>query len=169
MTSPSEKTSTLAGKPGRIPLSGLLGVALDAVLADFREELERTEFGDIRPTHGCVFRFVKEDGMRLTTLADLAGMTKQSVGEIVDDLVARGYVKRVPDPEDRRAKLICLTARGEEAQARGFALFAEVEKRWTRRYGAERVAQMRELLEEIAANEAPAAVPELARPELAHI
>jgi DNA-binding MarR family transcriptional regulator len=153
----------------RIPLSGLFGVALDAVLEDFREELQKTEFNDLRPTHGCVFRFVKEDGMRLTTLAELANMTKQSVGEIVDDLVARGYVKRIPDPADRRAKLICLTQRGEKAQATGFALFAEVEKRWIERYGRERVTQMRELLEEILADEAPAAVPELARPELAQV
>lgn len=168
MTSASKK-STPAGKSARIPLSGLFGVALDAMLEDFHQELQKTEFTDIRPTHGCVFRFVKGDGMRLTALAELAGMTKQSVGEIVDDLVARGYVQRIPDPDDRRAKLICLTERGEEAQGCGFGLFAEVEKRWIERYGAERVAQMRELLEEIAATEAPAAVPELARPELATV
>jgi DNA-binding MarR family transcriptional regulator len=153
----------------RIPLTGLFGVALDAMLEDFQKLLKETEFNDIRPTHGCVFRFVKGDGMRLTEIAELAGMTKQSVGEVVDDLVARGYVQRIPDPADRRAKLICLTELGERAQATGFGLFAEVEKQWIKRYGAERVAQMRELLEEIAANEAPAAVPELARPELAHV
>ena len=114
----------------RIPLTGLLEVALESMLAEFRVELERSEFADIRPTHGCVFRFVKGEGMRLTRLAELASITKQSAGEIVDDLVERGYAKRVPDPADRRAKLICLTERGEEAQARGFGLFAEVEERW---------------------------------------
>lgn len=35
------------------------------------------------------------------------------MGEIVDDLVQRGYAKRVPAPDDRRAKLIWLTERGE--------------------------------------------------------
>jgi DNA-binding MarR family transcriptional regulator len=169
MSRDRKKSTSLVGKPARIPLTGLFGVALDAMLEDFQELLRQTEFNDIRPTHGCVFRFVKEDGMRLTTLADLAGMTKQSVGEVVDDLVERGYVQRIPDPEDKRAKLICLTERGEEAQGTGFGLFAEVEKKWIERYGAERVAQMRELLEEIAANEAPEAVPELARTELAHV
>jgi len=145
-----------------IPMAGLFEIAKDAFFEDFREELEQTEFGDLRPTHGCVFRFVRGPGMRLTVLAEMAGMTKQSVGEVVDDLVARGYVKRIPDPEDKRAKLICLTERGERAQATGLALFAKVEKQWARRYGPERMAQLRELLEEIAANEAPAAAPELA-------
>jgi len=145
-----------------IPMAGLFEIAKDAFFEDFREELEQTEFGDLRPTHGCVFRFVRGPGLRLTVLAEMAGMTKQSVGEIVDDLVARGYVKRIPDPADKRAKLICLTERGERAQATGLALFAKVEQQWAERYGAKRIAQLRELLEEIAANEAPAAAPELA-------
>src|SRR3954471_25062169 len=148
-----------------IPMAGLFEIAKDAFFEDFRAELEQTEFGDIRPTHGCVFRFVKGGGKRLTDVAELAGMTNQWVGEIVDDLVARGYVKRVPDPEDRRAKLICLTERGVRAQATGLALFAKVEKQWTKRYGAERIAQARELLEAVAANEATTAAPE---PALAH-
>jgi DNA-binding MarR family transcriptional regulator len=151
-----------------IPMAGLFDIAHQAFFEDFRAELEQTEFADIRPTHGCVFRFVGGEGMRLTGLAEMAGMTKQSVGEIVDDLVARGYVKRVPDPEDKRAKLICLTERGERAQATGLALFAKVEKQWAERYGAERIKRLRELLEEIAAHEAPTAVPELAKSEPVH-
>jgi len=162
-------TTDPAKPAARIPLTGLLDVALEAMLAEFRAELERTEFSDIRPTHGCVFRFVKGDGMRLTRLAELASMTKQSVGEIVDDLVERGYAERVPDPADRRAKLICLTERGREAQTQGFGLFAEVEERWIERYGPDRIAQLRETLEEIAASETPDAVPELERPELAKL
>jgi DNA-binding MarR family transcriptional regulator len=144
-----------------IPMAGLFEIAKDAFFEDFRAELEQTEFADIRPTHGCVFRFVKGDGLRLTVLAEMAGMTKQSVGEIVDDLEARGYVKRIPDPGDKRAKIICLTERGERAQATGLALFAKVEKQWAKRYGTDRIVQVRELLEEVAANEAPAAAPEL--------
>lgn len=145
-----------------IPMAGLFEIAKDAFFEDFREELEQTEFGDIRPTHGCVFRFVGGSGMRLTLLAEMAGMTKQSVGEVVDDLVARGYVKRIADPEDKRAKLICLTARGERAQATGRELFAKVEEQWKERYGERRLQQLRKLLEEIAATEAPSAAPELA-------
>ena len=139
----------------------------EALFAEFRQELVETGYGDIRPTHGCVFRFIQEEPLRLTELATLAGMTKQSIGEVIDNLVELGYAKRVPDPHDRRAKLICLTARGEEAQKVGLSLFAKVEQRWAERYGPERFAQLRELLEEIAIAESPDAVPELARPELA--
>jgi len=150
-----------------IPLPGLLDIASEALFAEFRTELEQSEFGDIRPTHGCVFRFVGGEGLRLTDLSERAKLTKQSVGEIVDDLVERGYAQRIPDPDDRRAKLICLTARGEAAQAHGRKLFAKVEKRWAERYGTERIVALREMLEEIAATEAPFAVPEIAQPAAA--
>jgi DNA-binding MarR family transcriptional regulator len=163
MTQPDENLDT------RIPVTGLWDAALQAFLERFRLELAESRYSDIRPTHGCVFRFVREDGMRLTRLAALAGITKQSAGEIVDDLAKRGYVERTPDPVDKRAKLICLTEKGREAQATGFALFAAVERRWIERYGAERWQAMRALLEEIVATEAPDAVPELEREELAEL
>ena|SRR5436190_10625054 len=152
----------------QIPLAGLLDAARLAILAEFERDLDAAGYGDVRPTHGCVFRFVRGEGMRLTELAQLAAMTKQSVGEVVDGLVELGYVERVPDPLDRRAKLIRLTDRGAEAQRVGFGLFARLEARLAERFGPERVAEMRALLEEVVAAEAPQAVPELTRAELAH-
>jgi DNA-binding MarR family transcriptional regulator len=142
-------------------------MASEALFAEFRVDLVEAGYGDIRPTHGCVFRFVREEGLRLTDLATFAGMTKQSIGEIVDDLAERGYVERFPDPADRRAKLIRLTEKGEQAQAIGQSLFAKLEQRLADRYGADRVATMRQLLEEIAAAEVATTVPELASPDLA--
>jgi DNA-binding MarR family transcriptional regulator len=142
---------------------GLLDSATEAYLSEFRRQLEETGFADLRPTHGCVFRFVRDDGMRLTDLATHADMTKQSVGEIVDDLVDLGYVERIPDPEDRRAKLIRLTDKGVEAQRVGFGLIDGIEARWAERFGGDRVDELRALLEEIVSELAPHAAPELAR------
>lgn len=147
----------------RIRLLGLLDTATEAMLEEFRRNLEEAGYADVRPTHGCVFRFVRDDGMRLTELATLAGMTKQSVGELVDDLVDLGYVERIPDPQDRRAKLICLTKKGVKAQCAGFDLLADIEERWAERFGRERIAELRETLQAIVAELAPHTVPELAR------
>jgi hypothetical protein len=63
--------------------------------------------------------------------------------------------------------LIRLTRRGSKAQATGFALFGELEDDWADQFGRERMAEARELLEQIVAEKLPQAVPELARPELA--
>lgn len=151
--------------PAWIPLNALLEFAFDAFIEEFRGELERSEFSDIRLVHGCVFRYMKEEGLRLTEIAERGNMTKQSAGEVVDDLVALGYVERIPDPDDRRAKIVRLTERGEAAQSYGFRLLAEIEQRWGERYGAERIADLRATLEKIAAVEAPFAVSEPAEPE----
>jgi len=147
------------------PLPALLDDAAEAILVEFRTALWDAGYRDIRPTHGCVFRFLQEEGMRLTELASLAGMTKQSVGEIVDDLAKLGYVERIPDPADRRAKLIRLTAKGEVARGTGAELFAEIERRWAERYGSDRLAALRDLLEEVAADRSPAGPRALAPPE----
>src|SRR5882757_5892496 len=153
-----------AGDPSQIPLPALMELAVDAMWTDFRASLEESGINDVRPTHGCVFRFLHGDGMRLTELASLAGLTKQSVGEIVDDLATLGYLERYPDPTDRRAKLIRLTEMGLGAQRIGFSLFAELEEDWAEAFGADRIAALRSLLEEVALAKAPAAVPQLSRP-----
>src|ERR1700709_111727 len=156
-----DATHTAPIAPGTIPLPGLLEIAGEAMLAEFREELVKHGYEDIRPTPACVFRFIGEDGMRLPERASYAGITKQSAGELVDDLVGLGYAERIADPADKRAKLICLTERGREAQRVGFGLFTKIEQRWAEHFGQARFEQLRELLEEIAADRAPAAVPEL--------
>jgi DNA-binding MarR family transcriptional regulator len=128
---------------------------LDAAFTEFDAELSRriatTAYADIRPAHGCVFGHVDPDGSRLTDLAERAHMTKQSVGEVATDLEQRGYVERVPDPSDGRAKIIRLTARGQEAQALGWNLIDEIEREWAERFGAERIAALRETLEAVTA------------------
>jgi DNA-binding MarR family transcriptional regulator len=91
------------------------------------------------------------------------------VGEIADDLTELGYIERYPDPTDKRAKLIRLTDKGKDAQRIGFSLFAKLEDDWAEAFGADRIAALRSLLEDVAIAKAPHAVPELAGPEPAPI
>jgi DNA-binding MarR family transcriptional regulator len=160
----SKELANVEGDVSRVTLPALMDLAVDAMFVDFRKSLEETPYNDLRPTHGCVFRFVHGDGMRLTELASRAGLTKQSVGEIADDLAKLGYIERFPDPTDKRAKLIRLTEKGKEAQRTGFSLFAKLEADWATAFGADRIEALRTLLEEVAIAKAPSAVPELTHP-----
>ena len=163
----AQELALVKGDPSQVTLPALMDLAVDAMYVDFRKLLEETPYTDVRPTHGCVFRFVHGEGMRLTELATKAGLTKQSVGEIVDDLPGLGYIERFPDPTDKRAKLIRLTEKGLDAQRIGFSKFAELEEEWSEAFGADRIAALRSLLEEIALAKAPEAVPELISPAAA--
>jgi DNA-binding MarR family transcriptional regulator len=131
----------------------LLATAMDDFSAELFERVETAGYGDLRPGHGCVFGNIDPHGSRLTDLAERARMTKQSVGEVASDLEARGYVERVPDPNDGRAKIIRLTKRGREAQTIGQALIDDLERDWGERFGADRVAALRDALEVITAED----------------
>jgi DNA-binding MarR family transcriptional regulator len=133
------------------PLPALLDDLAGNSFAEFQKRLTEAGHPAIRPGHGCVFRFIHEGGSRLTELAESSGLSKQSVGEVVDDLEELGYVERAQDPQDGRAKVIRLTEQGADAHRTALGIFADIEREWAKRYGAERVATMRELLEEIAA------------------
>ncbi len=165
----AKELDLVGGDASQMTLPALLEVAVDAMFVDFRKLIEDTPYTDIRPTHGCVFRFVHGEGMRLTELASRAGLTKQSVGEIVDDLTRLGYIERFPDPTDKRAKLIRLTEKGLDAQRLGFAAFGKLEEEWAEAFGAKRIAALRSLLEEIVTTKSPKAVAVQAWPEPAPV
>ena len=103
----------------------------------------------VRPPHGNVFPFLDDAGTRVSVLAERAQITKQSMAELVAHLERHGYVERIPDPADRRAKLVRATARGEELYAIAREFVAELEQQWTERLGKKKMRQLRELLEEL--------------------
>ena len=139
------------------PLPALLDDFAEQCFEEFRERLNEAGYSSIRAGHGCVFRFIHEGGSRLTELAGSSGLTKQAVGEVVDDLEQLGFVERQPDPADRRAKVISLTKAGADAQATALGIFSDIEQRLGERYGKERIETMRGLLEEISGDRIAAA------------
>ena len=81
-------------------------------------------FDEVRYVHLTILRNMNVGGTRLTELAARAGMTKQAMGQIVDQCERLGIVTRRADPRDRRARLIAFTARGRtllEVVHRGIA------------------------------------------------
>jgi DNA-binding MarR family transcriptional regulator len=62
--------------------------------------------------HIHITRHLPLEGARLTVLARRAGMTKQAMGDLVDQCEAWGLVTRTPDPLDARARHVQFTAAG---------------------------------------------------------
>ena len=75
-------------------------------------EMAASGFPEVRPAHSVVFRHIVPSGSRVTELAGIAGLTKQSMAYLVEYLEQHGYVKIVTDPADGRAKLVQLSQRG---------------------------------------------------------
>ena len=144
--------------PPRRPIAALLNEVKVAAVRKLFVRLHEEGFEGVREGHGCVFGFIDiEHGSRLTELAEAAGLTKQAVGEAATELERLGYAERVPDPTDKRAKIIKLTPSGVEACLTGRRIFAEIEREWAEELGEELVAGLREAVERIAASEREAA------------
>jgi DNA-binding MarR family transcriptional regulator len=131
------------------PLIGLLQDVQRQMADELHARLNKLGYDEIRPAHGCVFGNMQPHGVRLTDIAERSRITKQSVGEIVSNLEELGYVERIPDPQDKRAKLVRLTPRGQQAQAAARKIFVEIESEWGERIGKKKVAALRAALEEL--------------------
>lgn len=116
---------------------------------ELHERLAEQGHPAVRPAHGAVFQFLDDAGTRVSVLARRAQMTKQSMAELVAHLEAHGYVERVADPGDGRAKLVRATDRGREVFAIAPVAMADVEARLDERLGAEKMRRLRKLLEEL--------------------
>jgi DNA-binding MarR family transcriptional regulator len=66
----------------------------------------------VSAAHIHVTRHVALEGSRLTELAQLAGMTKQAMGDLVDQCEAWGLVTRERDPKDARSRIVRFTDTG---------------------------------------------------------
>lgn len=103
-------------------------------------------FEDITIAQARLFARIGPGGTRITDLAEQAQVTKQTAGFLVDQLERGGYVTRIPDPADARARLVCIAPRGEAAVEVARAAEAEVEAEWTRHLGKQATAQLRRAL-----------------------
>jgi DNA-binding MarR family transcriptional regulator len=102
---------------------------------------------EITQAQARVLMRVGPDGTRLTELAEAAQVTKQTAGFLVDQLEKAGYVERVPDPTDGRARLVRVTDKAKEAVPVANEEMARIEAEWEQHIGKRRMAQLREALE----------------------
>jgi len=133
------------------PDLGMLGQRLlFAVQRELFARIAERGFDDIHPRHGAVLAYLQPGGSRATDLSQLSGQHKQVVGTMIDELERLGYVERQPDPEDRRAKLVCPTERGLRQMAAADEIIRSIEERHARRLGAENYVRFKSALIDVA-------------------
>jgi len=133
------------------PTTTLLRSAYNAMSAAIYRHVAQAAGTGLRPAHGNALEMLAlEDGLRLTDIAAQAVMAPQSMGELVDDLVAKGYLRRQEDPADRRAKRIYLTGQGRQAAGAGEAATRQAEQQIQAALGPRQYQQLRRNLAAIA-------------------
>ncbi len=134
------------GEPDLGMLIGQLGRALQDELFS---RLAGQGHAKVSPRHGTVLSVLPAEGARATELALRSGQHKQIVGVIVDELERLGYVRRVPDPADRRAKLVVPTELALDEIGKARALLADIERRHRERLGEEGYREFKTALQDI--------------------
>jgi DNA-binding MarR family transcriptional regulator len=111
----------------------------------------RAGVAHLRPSHTALFPHVDLEGTRLTDLADRLSITKQAVGQLVEDLEQLGILERVPDPADGRAKLVRFTTKGRRGLLQGLGVLKELEEELSVPLGRHRMADLNEILQRLLA------------------
>jgi len=130
-------------------LGSIFRAPMEALMAYSYGRLEGLGFDNLRPAHSALFRNIERDGSRISDLAARAGMTKQSMAELVRYLEAHGYVAVGPDPDDGRAKRVTLTKRGRDVVLTLTKLSRAFEKECEKAMGEKGWAQYRRLAEKL--------------------
>jgi DNA-binding MarR family transcriptional regulator len=130
--------------------SQLLRRPYEALLMRIHAEMAAAGYADSYPSWGTnIFHYLREGGLRLTELAERTHTTKQALRYTINQLEAAGYVERVPDPTDGRAKIIRLTERGWEGRRVGDEIIVSLEEECLRQLGEERLRQFKALMKDV--------------------
>jgi DNA-binding MarR family transcriptional regulator len=104
------------------------------------------DFPELRGSHRRILQMIPAQGIRITDLARIAGMTKQALGEFVDWLEQSGFVRSGRDPADGRVRLVSRTDGGDAAAGAAQQAITAVERQWREEIGAEAFDTMKEAL-----------------------
>jgi DNA-binding MarR family transcriptional regulator len=141
--------STIRGEESGVPLARLFAMAFRSLIDALHARLQGTDVADLRPACGFVLLAARDGVPGVGDVAALMGTTKQAASKLIDGMEADGYVQRVPDADDARARRIRLTPRGRSALRTVEAVYAELEAEWARVVGAERLEGLRADLETV--------------------
>jgi DNA-binding MarR family transcriptional regulator len=141
------KSVVEAGDVDLAALAERLRVAMERELYG---SLAEAGFTDLRPRHGMVLDHLRPAGVRVADLAQRSGQRKQAISTVVDELVRLGYLCRVTDPVDGRAKLVRPTERGLALSRAADRILAGIEQRHAGRLGRENYDTFKRLLRNVA-------------------
>ena len=129
-----------------LPTSLLMFIASRAAAERIFRAVHDAGFDDVTLAQSRLMMGVDTGGTRLSVLAERAQIAKQTATALVDRLERAGYVERVPDPTDGRARLVRMTPRAEAALPVARAEEDRIEAEWRAHLGVERMDQLRQAL-----------------------
>jgi DNA-binding MarR family transcriptional regulator len=134
----------------QIPSSLLMFILYRAAEDRIFAAVTEAGYRDVTRAQARLLAGIDAGGTRLVVLAERARISKQTALALVNALESAGYVERVPDPTDGRARLVQLTARGHSGLPHARAQEERIEAEWEAQLGPRRMRALRKTLWELA-------------------
>jgi len=132
-------------------IGALLSIPSFDLSARVHHRLHSRGFREVTDSNSTVMKLLGPEGDRITELANKAGVTKQSMGYLVEQLETAGYVERVDDPIDARAVIIRRTKKGWAYTRAAAEEVAKLQEEWTQLLGRAKMKELKSLLAELVA------------------
>jgi DNA-binding MarR family transcriptional regulator len=144
MTGMTESTPA-ADQPAyeRMGFPGLMRAARRAYAGAVRRAFADAGCDDLPRNGAYVLARVYDSAAPLAGLPGQLGISKQAASQLIDTMVMRGYLERVPDTEDRRRMLLHLTERGDAAAAVAWQAASKVDEELARRVTPDGIEALR--------------------------
>jgi DNA-binding MarR family transcriptional regulator len=131
-------------------LGTILQVAAQAWREEFRREMAARGFAAHASASGEVLLHVPQQGVSQTVLTASMGLSKQAVQQLLDQLEGAQYLRREPDPQDKRAKRVTHTDFGLRELAERSRVIAEIEERYRDKLGKKLLGKLEKALRRLA-------------------
>ncbi|GAA2802605.1 MarR family winged helix-turn-helix transcriptional regulator [Kribbella solani] len=138
-------------RPDERPLIALVDRAHRALQADMVRRAHADGHTEVKMAHNSVFGTLHAEGARAAEMATRAGITRQSMGEVIRDMVGLDLLEMREDPNDGRAKVVTYSEHGLEVAGDGFGYLIQLERRFAAEFGPEEYAVARDVLARVAA------------------
>ena len=136
-------------RPDFLPMIALVEKAARALKVDMLRHAHTLGHTKIQTSHNAVFATLPPEGARSADMAQRAGITRQSMGEIIRDMVALGFLEMVPDPTDGRAKIVKWSDYGKKVASGGYDHIIELDRVFREKFGDADVDTTYRVLQEI--------------------
>jgi DNA-binding MarR family transcriptional regulator len=143
----SSDSSDQPGSEHRPYVGALMRVGWEWVREQMYAGVVAAGYDDLNAAHVGLWRYPGLEGLRPSELACRVGTRKQSVNDLLGHLEQRGYLSRVPDEADGRARVIRLSAKGRRLQQTIYDQAGAAELRIAEILGPRRFSQLHSCLE----------------------
>jgi DNA-binding MarR family transcriptional regulator len=113
------------------------------------ERIRARGFPDFQPSFTQLLAHIDTEGTRIGAIARRLGTTRQATSQLLQEIEARGYVERVPDPDDGRAVIARHTASGRRILLTAIEVMLGIEEEYSAILGRDGLLRLKRLLKRL--------------------